>query len=132
MNTEKEIMTMNTVRNIAVEFETRTITVSAGFLRQSRVYDSVEFHTMLNLMNELPGFEICVRHISKPAHRPYMPSYDEMISRINMMEEDPAKALEDFEAIRECARISRKGYMMVRAWFIGRYGVRSETGCLSA
>jgi len=51
---------MNSIRNLAVEFETRTITVSAKFLKQSRIYGSDEFHTMLNLTKELPGFEIRV------------------------------------------------------------------------
>ena len=67
---------MNSIRNLAVEFETRTITVSAKFLKQSRVYGSDEFHTMLNLTKELPGFEIRVRRVSKFAHRPFMPTYD--------------------------------------------------------
>lgn len=122
---------MNSIRNLAVEFETRTITVSAKFLKQSRVYGSDEFHTMLNLTKELPGFEIRVRRVSKFSHRPFMPTYDMMIARIRMAE-DPSKALEEFEAVREYARVSRKGYMMVRSWFIDKYDHRPETEYLAA
>ena len=122
---------MNSICNLAVEFETRTITVSAKFLKQSRVYGSDEFHTMLNLTKELPGFEIRVRRVSKFAHRPFMPTYDMMIARIRMAE-DPSKALEEFEAVREYARVSRKGYMMVRSWFIDKYDHRPETEYLAA
>ena len=122
---------MNSIRNLAVEFETRIITVSAKFLKQSRVYGSDEFHTMLNLTKELPGFEIRVRRVSKFAHRPFMPTYDMMIARIRMAE-DPSKDLEEFEAVREYARVSRKGYMMVRSWFIDKYDHRPETEYLAA
>lgn len=66
---------MNSVRNLAVDFDTRTITVSPRFLQQSRVYDSHEFNTLLRLTKELPGFEIHVRRVSRTTHRPYMPSY---------------------------------------------------------
>jgi hypothetical protein len=123
---------MNSIRNLAVEFETRTITVSAKFLKQSRVYGSDEFHTMLNLTKELPGFEIRVRRVSKFAHKPFMPTYEEMNTRIRMTAEDPMKALEEFEAVREYARVSRKGYMMVRSWFIDKYDHRPETEYLAA
>lgn len=123
---------MISVRNVAVEFDTRTITVSAQFLRQSRVYDSCEFHTMLRLTKELPGFEIRVRRLPKFAHKSFMPTYEEMNARIRMTAEDPMKALEEFEAVREYARVSRKGYMMVRSWFIDKYDHRPETEYLAA
>ena len=122
---------MTSVRNVAVDFESRFITVSAKFLQQSRVYGSAEFHTMLNLTKELPGFEIRVRRAPRLARKPYMPTYDEMIARIRMAA-DPEKVMEEFDAMREYARSSRKGYMMVRSWFIEKYSRQSEIECLAA
>ncbi len=123
---------MTSVRNVAIEFESCTITVSAKFLQRSRVYDSYEFHTMLRLTKELPGFEIRVCRAPRLVHKPYMPTYDEMIARIRMTAEDPMKALEEFETVREYARVSRKGYMMVRSWFIEKYNHHPEIECLAA
>ena len=123
---------MTSVRNVAIEFESRSITVSAKFLQQSRVYGSAKFHTMLNLTKELPGFEIRVRRAPRLVHKPYMPTYDEMTVRIRMTAEDPMKALEEFDAVREYARVSRRGYMMVRSWFIEKYDHRPDIEYLAA
>jgi len=109
-----------------------TITVSARFLRQSHVYDSDEFTALLRLTKELRGFEIRVRCAPRLAHRLYMPTYDEMIARIRITSDNATNALEEFEAIRECARVSRRGYMMVISWFVDTYGCHSESGCRAA
>ena len=112
---------MNSINNLSVDFQTRTITVSSKFLRLSRVYGSPEYETMLRLMQDLPGFSLETRHAAKPARRPYMPSYDEMTARIQTTSSDPAEALQEFERMREFARMTGEGYMMVRAWFLDRY-----------
>jgi len=107
--------------NLSVDFRARTITVSQNFLRRSKQVDTPEYHTLLRMMKELPGFELTTRHAAKPSKAPYMPSYEEMLAQIRMTTGSPAEALQEFERIREFARNSGKGYMMVRAWFLGHF-----------
>ena len=112
---------MNSTTNLSVDFQSHTITVSNSFLRRSRVVDSPEYSTLLRLMQELPGFQLETRRPARPSRTPYMPSYNEMMTRIRMTADAPAEALLEFERVREFARATGKGYMMVRAWFLDRY-----------
>lgn len=112
---------MHSTKNLSVDFQSSTITVSNSFLRRSRVVDSPEYSTLLRLMQELPGFQLETRRPVKPASRPYMPSYNEMMTRIQMTADEPGEALQEFERMRESARMTGRGYMMVRAWFLDRY-----------
>lgn len=112
---------MNSTNNLSVDFKTHTIMVSNKFLHLSRVFGSSEYETMLRLTHDLPGFRIETKHAARPASRPYMPSYNEMIVRIQATSSTPEEDLMEFEKIREFARMTGKGYMMVRSWFIDRY-----------
>lgn len=112
---------MNSITNLSVDFQARTITVSNKFLRLSRVYGSCEYETMLRLMQDLPGFRLETRRSVRPARTPYMPSYDEMMARIQMTAQEPTEALQEFERMQEFAKTTGAGYMMVRAWFMDKY-----------
>ena len=112
---------MQNTTNLSVDFQSHTITVSNSFLRRSRVVDSLEYSTLLRLMQELPGFQLETRRPARPSRMPYMPGYNEMMTRIRMTADAPAEALQEFERVREFARATGKGYMMVRAWFLDKY-----------
>ena len=44
-----------------------------------------------------------------------------MMTRTRMTADAPAEAMQEFERVREFARATGKGYMMVRAWFLDKY-----------
>ena len=111
--------------NLSIDFMSRTITVSKKFLKQSRIYGSRECDTMLSIMKDFPNFSIQERQTLRHIRKPYMPTYDAMTARIRMAE-DPDKAMDEFFAVRDYARQSGKGYMMVHSWFIKTYGENFE------
>ena len=57
------------------------------------------------------------RNFSKPQ---FMPTYNDMLDYIHR-QSDSAKLVEEFDAVRQMARMHNSAYMYVRRWFLTRF-----------
>lgn len=106
--------------NCKVDFFTRKIVVTKKFYKSAQTYGSYEFETLLSIQNRLPGFTLEIAPALNNCKALY-PSYQQMHEFIELTTKDDV-AVNKLHEIIELARINRKGYNMVRRWFMDRYG----------
>lgn len=108
-------MTTTSTTSIAVDFMTKTITVSRTFLKASRKIGSPEFLILKQLTEEMPSFSIALR-AKTICHKIFQPSYEWMRNYIEM-QPDAQEAIDEFMNVRSLYR----HYSHVRAWFMDKY-----------
>ena len=108
---------MNT--NCVVRFDTRTLVVSRSFLKKASVPFSDEYDIMARLTKQHPDFNIEVK-AAAPRKPQFMPTYNDMLDYIHR-QNDSAKLVEEFDAVRQMARMYNSAYMHVRHWFLMRF-----------
>ena len=108
---------MNT--NCVVRFDTRTLVVTRYFLKRASVPFSQEYDMLAHLTKQHPDFTV---EVKVTAHRKpqFMPTYDDMLGYIHR-QSDAAKLVEEFNAVRQMARMYNSAYMYVRRWFLMRF-----------
>ena len=114
---------MNNI-NCKVDFMKKQIVITKRFYRESQVIGTEAFEMMLMLQAKLPNFRIMIRETAKCVNTPYMPSYSMMedVIVISSKEYPVVEAgLKEFSEIRNLARLTGKGYHMVRRWFLEKY-----------
>jgi hypothetical protein len=110
----KEIKKM---KNITVDFEKNTITVTTNFAKRAGVVGSPEYHTLVQVMREFPDYKLCITHT--PSH--YRPSpysrltYADM-ETIIMNCEDIQKREEWFDTFEKIRLI--RSFFEVKKWFV--------------
>ena len=108
---------MNT--NCVVCFDTRTLVVSRRFLKWASVPFSTEYEMLARLTKQHPDFTVKVK-ASAPRKPQFMPTYNDMLDYIHR-QNDSAKLVEEFDAVRQMARMYNSAYMYVRRWFLMRF-----------
>ena len=108
---------MNT--NCVVCFDTRTLVVTRYFLKQASVPFSEEYNMLAHLTKQHPDFTVEVK--AAASRKPqFMPTYNDMLDYIHR-QSDSAKLVEEFDAVRQMARMHNSAYMYVRRWFLMRF-----------
>jgi len=108
-------------QNMKVDFIHRTIIVSKKFMNQASKVGTSEYELMLRMTRELPTFTIAMKEIARSTHRPFQPTYSAMEAYIQLVETDVAAAMDEFQEVRQMARLTMKGYSLVRRWFLEKY-----------
>ena len=108
---------MNT--NCVVCFDTRTLLVSHSFLKKASVPFSQEYDMLAHLTKQHPDFTVKVK-AAAPRTPQFMPTYDDMLHYIHR-QSNAAKLVEEFDAVRQMARMHNSAYMYVRRWFLMRF-----------
>ena len=108
---------MNT--NCAVCFDTRTLVVSRRFLKWASVPFSTEYEMLVRLTKQHPDFTVKVKTVA-PRKPQFMPTYNDMLDYIHR-QSNAAKLVEEFDAVRQMARMHNSAYMYVRRWFLTRF-----------
>ena len=108
---------MNT--NCVVCFDTRTLVVSRSFLKQASIPFSKEYDMLAHLTKQHPDFTVIVKVTARRKPQ-FMPTYNDMLDYIHR-QSDSAKLVEEFDAVRQMARMQNSTYMYVRRWFLTRF-----------
>lgn len=103
-----------TTTSIAVDFMTKTITVSRAFLKASRKVCSPEFLTLKELTQDLPSFVIAYK--GQSYCKVFQPTYAWMADYIQM-QSDAQEAFDEFMELRN----KHRNYHLVRYWFMHKY-----------
>ena len=108
---------MNT--NCVVRFDTRTLVVTRYFLKRASVPFSQEYDMLAHLTKQHPDFTV---EVKVTAHRKpqFMPTYDDMLGYIHR-QSDAAKLVEEFNAVRQMARMYESADMHGRRWFLTQF-----------
>lgn len=112
--------TTNT-QNMKVDFMHRTIIVSKKFMNQASKVGTSEYDLMLRMYRELPTFAITMKATARSAYRPVQPTYSVMQEYIRSADPNPEAAINEFQQVRQTACTTKKGYSLVRRWFLEKY-----------
>ncbi|MBP3657085.1 MAG: hypothetical protein J6K32_10370 [Clostridia bacterium] len=107
------------MKNVKFDVRSMTLMVSKKFMRQASIPFSCEYEMVKRILADFPNCRIEVRQTPHSYRQSYNPSYASMIACMEM-QANAVELLEEFEKIRDCARISGKGYGFVRSWFVGK------------
>ena len=108
--------------NCKVDFMNKEISVTRSFIKASQIYGSDEFYMMMDLQAKLPTFKITFQNHSQPINKVWYPSYSQMEEYIAHVSKGNSEEIKGLLEVIELARITGKGYNMVRKWFMERYG----------
>ena len=108
---------MNT--NCVVCFDTRTLVVSRLFLKWASIPFSKEYDMLAHLTKQHPDFTVIVKVTARRKPQ-FMPTYNDMLDYIHR-QSDSAKLVEEFDAVRQMARMHNSTYMYVRRWFLTQF-----------
>ncbi len=105
--------------NCVVRFDTRTLVVSRSFLKKASVPFSEEYDMLVRLTKQHPDFKIVVK--TTASRKPqFMPTYDKMVDYIHR-QDNAENLMEEFDAVRQMARMHNSAYMYVRRWFLTQF-----------
>ena len=108
--------------NCKVDFMSKEIRISKTFYNAAQVYGTEEFGTLLDLQTKLPAFKIVFQNHPTPKCKVWYPTYTQMMEYINFTTSGDQAAITELHDTIELARITGKGYNMVRRWFCEKYG----------
>lgn len=108
--------------NCKVDFMNKEISVTKSFFKAAQVYGSDEFYVMMDLQAKLPTFKITFQNHSQPNNKVWYPSYSQMEEYIAHVSKGNSEEIKGLLEEIELARITGKGYNMVRKWFMEKYG----------
>ena len=112
--------------NCKVDFMTKEIRITKNFYKKAQVVGSMEFHTMIDLQEKLPTFNIVFQNHPKPLNNVWYPTYSQMVEYIRLVTKDDEDAISELYDTIKLARITGKGYNMVRRWFQEKYSSAFE------
>ena len=105
-------------KGYVIDFAANTVTITKGFAQKANDMNGAEFETLMKLR------EMGLRIVNAPAkakpRRRNMITYDMMIHHMNNMAEAEGY-LEEFDAVRQMARMYNSAYMYVRRWFLTQF-----------
>ena len=81
---------------------------------------------MIALQEKLPSFNIVFQNNSKPNNNTWTPTYTQMIEYIRLVTKDDENAMSELYDTIKLARITGKGYNLVRRWFQEKYSYAYE------
>ena len=111
--------------NCKIDFMTQRIVITNSFYKNAQFYGTPEFNMLLDLQNKLPSFHIELQYHSPRKSNVWYPTYSQMEELILRTSNDEA-SVRELQEIIELARVTHKGYNMVRRWFMNRYGDTRE------
>ena len=106
------------VNNCKVDFMSKEIRVSKGFYKAAQIVGTKEFDTMITLQEKLPAFRIVYLEHTEPIHKAWYPTYNQMVEFIRASCSDADAMMDELRKTMDLARITGKGYNMVRGWFV--------------
>lgn len=113
------------MKNYEISFEDCTITLSAAFLRKASTLGTKEYHEMLQLRRELPGFQFQKAEIEKKTASQYKNlTYKHMREYIaaSFADEAEAKAmLDQMKKVEALSKVQANPYKYVHDWFIKQF-----------
>lgn len=112
--------------NCKVDFMTKEIRITKNFYKKAQIVGTMEFNTMIALQEKLLSFNIVFQNNSKPNNNTWTPTYTQMIEYIRLVTKDDENALSELYDTIKLARITGKGYNLVRRWFQEKYSNACE------
>ncbi|MBR3796880.1 MAG: hypothetical protein IKK34_12765 [Clostridia bacterium] len=113
------------MKNYEISFENCTVTLSASFLRKASTLGTKEYHEMLQLRRDLPGFQFQKAEVEKKAASKYKNlTYKHMREYIaaSFTKEAEAKAmLDQMEKVEALSKVQANPYKYVHDWFIKQF-----------
>jgi len=111
--------------NCKVDFINKEICVTKKFYAAAQHFGTQEFELMCQLQERMPHFKIVFQSIPQAVKHAWYPTYSQMVDFIRNKTQDE-NALHEIDDIILYARISGKGYNMVRQWFLQKYDKASD------
>ena len=111
--------------NCKVDFISKEIRVTKNFYTAAQHFGTQEFELLCQLQERVPHFKIVFQSIPQAVKHAWYPSYSQMVDFIRNKTQDE-NALHEINEIIHLARISGKGYNMVRQWFLQKYDKASD------
>ncbi len=112
--------------NCKVDFMIKEIRITKSFYKKAQIVGTKEFNTMIALQEKLPTFNIVFQNHPKPYNDTWYPTYSQMIEYIRFVTKDDENAMSELYDTIKLARITGKGYNMVRRWFQEKYSSAFE------
>ena len=114
-----------TMKNYEINFENYTVTLSASFLRKASTLGSTEYHEMLQLRRDLPGFQFQKAEAEKKIASQYKNlTYKHMREYIAASSTDEVEAkvmLDQMKKIEILSKVQANPYKYVHDWFIKQF-----------
>lgn len=104
--------------NCKVDFMNHEIQVTMSFLNAAQHVGTQEFDILVELQQKLPAFSIVIQKHSACRRRIWNPTYSKMREYIVATCESSDMLIEEFEKTILVAKVTGKGYSMVRRWFL--------------
>lgn len=110
-----------------IDRQAKVILVSRSTLIAAGQFGTPEFHQMMEMRQEFPGYEFREQKIERnPDKRTYGNlTYKVMGEFIASHETDEiakAAALKEYEAVKAISKTQRAAYAYVKKWFLDKYG----------
>ena len=109
------------MKNCKVDFKNKEIRITKNFYKASQTIGTNEFETMIELQQKLPSFKIVFLNEFRRGNQIWNPTYQQMFDFISFTTKGNDEAIAELHETIEVARITGKGYNMVRRWFMDRY-----------
>ena len=110
------------MKNYEISFENCTVTLSASFLRKASTLGTKEYHEMLQLRRDLPGFQFQKAEAEKKAaNKNKNLTYKHMreyIAAIITDEEEVQKMLDQMKKVEALSKVQANPYKYVHDWFV--------------
>ena len=113
------------MKNYEISYENCTVTLSATFLRKASTLGTKEYHEMLQLRRDLPGFQFQKAEAEKKTASKYKNlTYKHMREYIvaSFANEAEAKAmLDQMKKVEALSKVQANPYKYVHDWFIKQF-----------
>lgn len=113
------------MKNYEISFEKCTVILSASFLRKASTLGTKEYHEMLQLRRDLPGFQFQKAEVEKKAASQYKNlTYKHMREYIAASSANEAEAkatLDQMKKVETLSKVQANPYKYVHDWFIKQF-----------
>ena len=113
------------MKNYEISYENCTVTLSSTFLRKASTLGTKEYHEMLQLRRDLPGFQFQKAEAEKKTASKYKNlTYKHMREYIvaSFANEAEAKAmLDQMKKVEALSKVQANPYKYVHDWFIKQF-----------
>lgn len=113
------------MKNYEISFENCTVTLSASFLRKASILGTKEYHEMLQLRRDLPGFQFQKAEVEKKTASQYKNlTYKHMREYIAASSANEAEAkatLDQMKKVETLSKVQANPYKYVHDWFIKQF-----------
>jgi len=109
---------MNTSK-VRFDVTTMTLTVSKKFFKQASIPFTEEYQIIKTVLADYPNCKVVMKQQPRKHYQCCNPTYETMIACIQM-QPNAKELMDEFMRVRSFAHISRKGYNIVRSWFMAK------------